>query len=55
MINGADVVELLVVFGGGFIIGSFFGAMLMGLMVASSADSRWREEHESDLDEDNKG
>lgn len=55
MINGADIVEFFVVFGGGFLIGSFFGVVIMGLMAASSNDSRWREEHESNLDEDNKG
>ena len=55
MINGADIVEFLLIFGGGFIVGSFFGVMLASLMAASSADSRWREEHEGSMDEDNKG
>ena len=55
MINGADVLEFLLIFGGGFIVGCFFGITLMSLMAASSVDSRWREEHEGSMDEDNKG
>ena len=46
MVNGIDLVSFVITFGGGFIIGCFFGIMLMSLMVASSNDSRWREEHE---------
>ena len=35
MVNGIDLVSFFITFGVGFIIGGFFGIMLMSLMVAS--------------------
>ena len=52
MINGANVVEFLIVFGGGFMIGCFFGIFMISLMHASSLDSRAREQMEEQEEKD---
>ena len=46
LFNGVDLVGFFITFGGGFIIGSFFGIMLASMMAVSSADSRQRERTE---------
>ena len=46
MFNGADIVGFIIVFGGGFLLGNFFGVMIASLMHVSSIDSRNRERME---------
>ena len=38
MINGADLVSFFITFGGGFIIGVFFGLMMAGAMAAADRE-----------------